>query len=45
MNENNIQEKLEEISNIISPEKFIQKHFGEEDPNEILFEKVITSRK
>jgi hypothetical protein len=32
INENNIHEKLEEIQSIIEPEKFIQKHFGDEDP-------------
>ncbi|CDW76668.1 UNKNOWN [Stylonychia lemnae] len=45
ISENNIQKKLDEISNIIEPEKFIQKHFGEEDPSEMLFDKVISTRK
>jgi hypothetical protein len=29
LSENNIQEKLDEISSILEPEKFIQKHLGE----------------
>lgn len=43
VSENNIHEKLDEISNIIQPELFIQKHFGEDA--EMIFEKVLTPEK
>lgn len=42
INESHFQEKLDEISHILSPEKFLQKHFGNEDPSEIIFNKVIS---
>ena len=41
MSENKLEEKLHDIQNIISPEEFIKKHFGDENPD-FLFEKVIT---
>lgn len=46
MNDNNIQEKLEEISNIMQPDKFIQRQLGfdaddNEEPGKVLFEKII----
>jgi hypothetical protein len=41
MSESNLQNKLEEIQSIISPEQFIKKHFGDENPD-FMFEKVIT---
>lgn len=48
INESNIQAKLDEITNIIQPEKFIQKHLGDlKSPEEInqklMFENVIVS--
>lgn len=42
MNDNHFQEKLDEISNIISPEKFVKKHFGVDDPAEAMFNQVIS---
>lgn len=41
MNESNIQDKLDEISNILEPEKFIMKHLGGQGES-ILFEQEIT---
>lgn len=40
VHENNINEKLDEISNILQPELFINKHFGQE--SELMFEKVLS---